>query len=183
MFCKNILRNLIIVFGVIITVLILTPNAIYATNNIDANRMVELQEKVTEVRPAQISAMLLCIIIATVIYIALNCFRKNSKDEKASEVSSVAKLIGIIIIISFCTIATLELIINRADISVDMNNLIVNILLIVDFLFMSSVVSGIFCYRKYKEVLPKWLKLAYIIGIILMVIFIGDTMNQLNLTV
>lgn len=153
------------------------------SNNIEPNMIVELQEKATELRPTQILAMLILIIIATVVYIVFNCFRKNGKNEKVSNVSNIAKWIGIIIIISFCIVATLELVINRVDISVGMNNIIVNILLLADFIFMSSTVCGIFCYRKYKEILPQWLRLVYIIGVILLIIFIGDTMNQLNLIV
>lgn len=152
-------------------------------DNIDPNMIVELQEKATEVNPTHILAMLILIIIATVVYITFNCFRKDGKNEKVSELSNVAKWIGIIIIISFCIVATLELVINRVDISVGMNNIIVNILLLADFIFMSSAVAGIFCYRKYKELLPRWLRLVYIIGVILLIIFIGDTMNQLNLIV
>lgn len=150
-------------------------------DNIEPNMIVELQEKATEVNPTHILAMLILIIIATVVYIVFNFFRKNGKNEKVSKVSNIAKCIGISIVISFFIVAILELVINRADISVGMNNIIVNILLLADFVFMSSTVAGIFCYRKYKELLPRWLKLTYIIGIILFIIFIGDTMNQLNL--
>lgn len=169
---KTLVTKIVIVLGITLIFFSLVPNTIYATNNIV--ELQEITEKATEVRPSQIFAMLLGIVIATAVYIILNCFRKNAKNEKASKISSVSKLIGIIIIISFFTIATLELVINRTNISINMNNIIVNILLVAYFIFMSSVVSGIFCYRKYKEVSPMWLNLTYVIGVILLVCLIGN---------
>lgn len=175
---KTLLTKIVTVLGTTLIFFSLVHNTIYATNNVV--ELQEITEKATEVRPSQIFAMLIGIVIATVIYIVLNCFRKNVKNEKASKVSSVSKWIGIIIIISFFTIATLELLINRTNISIDMNNTIVNILLVAYFIFMSSVVSGIFCYRKYKEVSPMWLNLTYIIGVILLVCLIGNFYSKTN---
>ena len=175
---KTLLTKIVTILGITLIFFSLVPNTIYATNNVV--ELQEITEKATEVRPSQIFAMLLGIVIARGVYIVLNFFRKNTKNEKASKVSSVSKWIGIIIIISFFTIATLELVINRTNISIDMNNTIVNILLVAYFIFMSSVVIGIFCYRKYKKVSPMWLNLIYIIGIILLVCLIGNFYSKTN---
>lgn len=127
--------------------------------------------------------MILIIATGTLVYIILNCFRNNTqKNEKVTEVSKKAVCIGILIIVSFIVMSSLELVIHRAsNISITMNNIIVKIILVSDFLFMSSVVSGIFCYRKYKEVSPMWLNLIYIIGVILLVCFVGNCIRPNSL--
>lgn len=175
-------KKMCIIIVLVVMVFMSISRVVYATNSLVKIKDTELkaiEEKKETVRSSQVGAMILIIATGTLVYIVLNCFRNNTqKNEKVTKVSKKAVCIGILIIVSFCTIVTLESVITRANISVDMNNIIVKIILISDFLFMSSVVSGIFCYRKYKEVSPMWLNLIYVIGVILLIIFVGNCIAQ-----
>lgn len=174
-------KKVCIIITLVVMVFISISSVVYATNSLGELREIALEEKET-VRASQVGAMALIIATGTLVYIILNCFRNNKqKNEQITKVSKKAICIGILIIVSFIAISSLELIIHRANnISITMNNVIVKIILILDFLFMSSVVSGIFCYRKYKEVSPMWLNLIYIIGVILLVCFVGNYIAQIQ---
>lgn len=167
-------KKICIIIALVVMVFISISSVVYATNSLAELKEIELKKET--VRASQVGAMALIIATGTLVYIILNCFRNNKqKNEQITKVSKKAVCIGILIIVTFIAMSSLELIIHRAsNISITMNNVIVKIILILDFLFMSSVVSGIFCYRKYKEVSPMWLNLIYIIGVILLVCFVGN---------
>lgn len=171
-------KKMCIIITLVVMVFISISSVVYATTSLAELKEIELKKET--VRASQVGAMALIIATGTLVYIILNCFRNNKqKNEQITKVSKKAICIGILIILSFIAMSSLELIIHRAsNISTNMNNIIVKIILILDFLFMSSVVCGIFCYRKYKEVSPMWLNLIYVIGVILLVCFVGNYINK-----
>lgn len=170
-------KKMCIIMVLVVMVFMNISSMVYA-----ADSLVELKEIEETVKASQVSAMIIIIAIGTLVYIVLNCFRNNTqKNEKVTKLSKKSVIIGIIIIVSFIAISSLEFVIHRvSNISTTMNNIIVKIIIISDFVFMSSVVSGIFCYRKYKEVSPIWLNLIYIIGVILLVCFVGNFYSKTN---
>lgn len=169
-------KKMCIIMVLVVMVFMNISSMVYA-----ADSLVELKEIEETVKASQVSAMIIIIAIGTLVYIVLNCFRNNTqKNEKVTKLSKKSVIIGIIIV-SFIAISSLEFVIHRvSNISTTMNNIIVKIIIISDFVFMSSVVSGIFCYRKYKEVSPIWLNLIYIIGVILLVCFVGNFYSKTN---
>lgn len=173
-------KKICIIVALVVMVFISISSVVYATNSLAELKEIELKKET--VRASQVGTMALIIATGTLVYIILNCFRNNKqKNEQITKVSKKAVCIGILIIVTFIAISSLELIIHRvSNISITMNNVIVKIILILYFLFMSSVVSGIFCYRKYKEVSPMWLNLTYVIGIILLVCLIGNFYSKTN---
>lgn len=173
-------KKMCIIIILVVMVFMSISSVVYATDSLV--ELKEIEEIKETVKASQVSAMIIIIAIGTLVYIVMNCFRNNTqKNEKVTKLSKKAVIIGIIIIVSFIAMLSLELVIHRvSNISTTMNNIIVKIILISDFVFMSSVVSGIFCYRKYKEVSPIWLNLIYIIGVILLVCFVGNFYSKTN---